>query len=96
MKKFLIILAVLSIPLASIPQAQAGISTSKSYKLSVTIPESVQQVQANPQELLSAVANIPNPTESPVVSPAAFSQGFQLVETVRDNQPIVLITYVVQ
>jgi hypothetical protein len=90
MKKILTVLFILSGLTAvwSIPQAQAGLSASKSYKLSVTIPESIQQ-----QPL---AAPILFPSESQIAPPKAASQGFQLVETLRNNQKIVLITYVVE
>ena len=89
--KILKILTVLSVITLFIPHAQAGTSASKSYKLSVTIPESVQQKQDNPQALLPS-----NSTNGQAVSLSSSSQGFQLVEAVRNNQKIVLVTYVVQ
>jgi hypothetical protein len=90
MKKLFLILTILTTSAAGFPYlAQAGISEAKSFKLSVTIPESVQQRQEQPTLTLVSNNNQTTPTSSPTPS------NFQLVEAVRDHQKIILKTFVV-
>ena len=88
MKKIPIVFIILTaITVGLIPQVQAGVTESQSFKLSVTIPKSISLKQ-EPQSATLPSSNLISRQES---SP----QNFQLIETVRDNQKVFLKTFVV-
>ena len=77
--------AILLLLVSAAAQAQAGMTTTQSYKITLTIPESV-----GTQALLPALALTPS---QPIINPS--SRGLMIVqETIRDREKIVLQSFV--
>jgi len=87
MKRFVSIFTISFLGLMTVTAVQAGNSVSQNFKIKVTLP---------------AIARLPAPAEqfsstSPTAQP--FQSGeitVTIEETVRDNQPVILKSYVIR